>query len=131
MPDLLQRGSDWLEDQRTKHATKLVTYQRGVVGDGPSVQVQATIGKTAFDVDNGAGALLRVESRDYLVLAVDLVLEGEQTPPKQGDTIRESMGQTVMVYEVMAPGSAPHFRFSDPYRKTLRIHTKFVSQEPL
>lgn len=129
MPDLLQRGSDWLEDQRTKHATKLVTYQRGVVGDGPSVQVQATIGRTTFDVDNGTGALLRVESRDYLVLTADLVLNGEQTPPKQGDTIRESMGQTVMVYEVMAPGGAPHFRFSDPYRKTLRIHTKFVSQE--
>ncbi len=131
MPDLLQRGSDWLEDQRTQHATRLVTYQRGVVGDGPSVQVQATIGKTAFDVDNGAGALLRVESRDYLVLTADLVLNGEQTPPKQGDTIRESAGGMVMVYEVMAPGGAPHFRFSDPYRKTLRIHTKFVSQEPL
>ena len=131
MPDLLQRGSDWLEDQRTQHATRWVTYQRGVVGDGPSVQVQATIGRTTFDVDNGTDALLRVESRDYLILTVDLVLEGEQTPPKQGDTIRESMGQTVMVYEVMAPGGAPHFRFSDPYRKTLRIHTKFVSQEPL
>jgi len=133
MPDLLQKGSDWLEVQRTKHATRAVVYQRGAPGVGASVEVQATIGKTEFDVDNGAGVLLRVESRDYLILTADLVLDGEQTVPKQGDTIRESVGEVVMVYEVTgpAPGGAPHFRFSDPYRKTLRIHTKFISQEPL
>ena len=126
MPDLLQRGSDWLEDRRTKHATRMVVYQRGAPGVGASVEVQATIGRTEFDVDNGAGVLLRVESRDYLILTTDLVLDGEQTPPKQGDFICEHIGEREYVYEVMAPGGAPHFRFSDPYRRTLRIHTKFL-----
>jgi len=122
--DLLQRGSDWLEDQRTKHATRSVVYQRGE--GGSSIEVQATIGKTQFDVDNGAGVLLRVESRDYLILTTNLVLDGEQTAPKQGDLIRETVGEREYVYEVMAPGGAPHFRHSDPYRKTLRIHTKLL-----
>ena len=128
MIDLLQRGSDWLEDQRTKHATRVIVYQRGE--GGSSVEVQATIGKTEFDVDNGAGVLLRVESRDYLILTADLVLDGEQTAPKQGDLIREVVGEREYVYEVMAPGGAPHFRYSDPYRKTLRIHTKLLSVAP-
>ena len=30
-------------------------------------------------------------------------------------------------YEVLAPGTAPHYRWSDPYRITLRIHTKEVA----
>ena len=34
-----------------------------------------------------------------------------------------------VLYEVMAPGSEPHFQFSDPYRRTLRIHTKQVDVE--
>lgn len=131
MPDLLQRGSDWLEGQRTKHATRLVVYQRGAVGVGPSVEVSATVGKTVFDVDNGTGALIRVEARDYLLLAADLIFAGQRELPKQGDTIRETVGDELLTYEVMspAPGAEPHFRFSDPYRKTLRIHTKHVKTE--
>jgi len=30
---------------------------------------------------------------------------------------------------VMAPGKEPAWRYSDPYRKTLRIHTKHVDTE--
>jgi len=32
------------------------------------------------------------------------------------------------IYEVMSPGNEPHFRWSDTYRQTLRIHTKHVGQ---
>ena len=130
MPDLLEQASNWLEDQRTKHATRTVTYQRGDPGSGvSSVDVLATIGRTEFEVDDGAGALLKVESRDYLILTADLVLDGQQTPPKQGDFILETVGTTTYVYEVMAPGGAPHYRHSDPYRQTLRIHTKLIGTQ--
>jgi hypothetical protein len=46
MADLLERGSRWLEDQRTKHCTRDVTYVRGAA----SVLVRATVGRT---VDGG------------------------------------------------------------------------------
>ena len=76
MTDLLESASNWLEDQRTRHATRTVTYRRGALGSGgPSVDVLATIGRTEFEVDDGAGALVKVESRDYLILAADLVLD--------------------------------------------------------
>jgi len=122
MSDLLRHGSDWLEDQRTRHATRLVTYQRGLAQAG----VRATIGKTVFETDGGTGVLERTESRDYLILAADLTFEDVAILPNRGDRIRETEGSRVFVYEVMAPGRQPHYRYSDPYRKTLRIHTKHV-----
>jgi hypothetical protein len=123
--DLLEGASAWLDAQRLKFMSRTVSYCRGK----DSVDVRATIGKTVFEVDSGYAVLERVESRDYLVPAADLVLDGEVTLPARGDRIKETDGDKVFVYEVMAPGSEPHFIFSDPYRKTLRIHTKFIGTE--
>lgn len=125
MPDLLETSSAWLEDQRTRHLSRTVTYRR----DDQSAEVVATIGKTVFRVDDQYGAQIRSESRDYLILTADLVLDASPTLPQRGDQVRETVGDTVFVYEVLAPGDEPCFRFSDPYRKTLRIHTKQIDQE--
>jgi len=123
--DLLQQGSDWLEGMRTAHASRLVVYVRGT----DSVEVQATVGRTVFRLDKGYGVIERVEARDYLVLAVDLVLGGAVALPKAGDRIREVEGNKAFIYEVMAPGGEPCWRWSDLYRRTLRIHTKHVATE--
>jgi len=123
--DLLQRASDWLETRRTEHLTRSVVYVRGAF----SVEVPATVGRTMFEVDDGSGVLVRIESRDYLMLAEHLVLAGQVTLPLRGDRIRETEGSQTFVYEVMAPGKEPPWRYSDPYRKTLRIHTKQVDTE--
>ena len=125
MTNILQQGADWLEDMRHRHATVKVTYAR----DTESVVVQATIGRTVFEVDNGRGVLEKFESRDFLVLTQDLVLGGSPVLPERGDAIRETQGPTVHVYEVMAPGKEPHYLYSDPFRKTLRVHTKHVGTE--
>jgi hypothetical protein len=122
MPDLLRTASDWLEDMRTEHASGTVTYRR----DADSALLAATIGRTLFEVDDGFGVLQKYESRDFLVLAADLVLAGSPVLPKAGDRIDETAGTTTHVYEVMAPGKEPPWRYSDPYRKTIRIHTKQV-----
>ena len=120
MKDLLQYASDWLENKRTQYATCIVTYARG----NQTAQVPATVGKTIFEVDEGFNVLLRYESRDFLILTTDLVLGGLKTLPQKGDRIRETQDDTVYVYEVTAPGKEPAWRFCDPWRKTLRIHTK-------
>ena len=122
MADLLQRGMAWLESQRTKFMTQSVIYQRGT----DDIEVLATIGTTTFQVDDGDGAMLRVESRDYLILAADLMIGETPILPKRGDRIREASGGQVFVYEVMAPGDEPCWRWSDAYRQTMRIHTKQV-----
>lgn len=125
--DLLQQASDWLEEKRTQHASRVVAYTRGA----QSVDLPTTIGKTTFEVDDGYGVLVRHESRDFLVLAADLVLAAEQVLPQRGDRIRETQGQQVFVYEVTAPGKEPCWRYSDSFRKTLRIHTKQIDTEVL
>ena len=123
MADLLQQGLGWLEEQRTRHLTRTVTYRRGAL----SVDVQATIGETVFRLSDPLGAEVRHVRRDYLILAEDLVLGGQTVLPERGDRIEKTDSGETHVHEVMGPGSGePDWRWSDPYRKTLRIHTKHV-----
>jgi hypothetical protein len=123
--DLLDTGLSWLEDQRKKYMSRTVTYQRG----NNTVDVQATIGRTIFRTDDGYGAAVRTESRDFLITAADLVIDGAAVLPERGDQIRETVDAQVFIYEVLAPGDEQHFRYSDQYRRTLRIHTKFSGTE--
>ena len=125
MADLLRKASDWLEEQRTRHAASTVEYVRG----SRSAEIPASIGKTTFEVGDGYGVLVRHESRDFLVLAADLVLDSVTTVPERGDRVRETHGRQVFVYEVTAPGKEPCWRYSDAYRKALRIHTTQVDTE--
>jgi hypothetical protein len=125
MSNVLEQGAAWLADQLKTHASTEVLYTRGA----DQVTVNATIGKTEFEVDDGSGLLQRVQSRDYLIQAADLQLGGSPTLPLAGDRIRETVGDKTYVYEVMAPGKEPCYRFSDPFRRLLRIHTKLVATE--
>lgn len=125
MADLLSMSSAWLEDQRKKHRTVDVTYRRG----GDSVVVKATIGRTLFEQDDGAGVTVRVQVRDYLIDTADLVLAEQATLPAKGDRIEEIDAGQKHTYEVLPLGGEQHWRYSDPYRLTLRIHTKLIATE--
>ncbi|MBW7905360.1 MAG: hypothetical protein LC135_05020 [Phycisphaerae bacterium] len=125
MPDVLEKGLRWLDDQRHTHMTRTVVYQRGA----DAVEIAATIGRTEFEQVDEHGVVQRLQSRDFLVRASDLVLAGAPALPKAGDRIRETVIAQTFVYEVMAPGNEPPWRYSDPYRKALRIHTKHVATE--
>ena len=125
MTDMLDSAAEWLDDQRVRHLSRAVTYVRGE----SSVEVLAAVGHTVFEVDDGTGVLEQYESRDFIVSASDLVIDGVAITPARGDRIREEQAGTVYVYEVMAPGRFPHAKFSDRSRRTLRIHTKLVDTE--
>ena len=126
MGDLLEQGSAFLEDQRHRYMSRSVNYKRGTDG----VDLQATVGKTVFEQADANGLIQRLEARDFLIRAEDLVLAGQTTLPRAGDQVRETQGSTTHVYEVMAPGGEPPFRYSDPFRRTLRVHTKHIATEP-
>ena len=125
MADLLQQGAAWLEGMRHRHASRPVTYQRG----SQSVALNATVGRSVFQVVAADGLVEQVERRDYLIRAADLALGGAATEPYVGDRIRETIGARVEVYEVMGAGQEKHFRKSDPDGLTLRIHTAHVGTE--
>lgn len=123
--DLLQRGLEWLEARRKQHLVQTVVYER----EGESIELAATPGRTEFEQSDEYGGIQRWESRDWLVTTTDLVLAGVQTLPRPGDRIRHSVGASTLVYEVMSPAGMPAFKYTDPYRITLRIHAKQVGTE--
>lgn len=127
MADLLANAATWLAQQRTKHLTQQIVYRRETL----MVTVPATIGKTEFEVDDEFGVVQRIESRDFLILASDLVLDGTVTIPQRGDIIEKQPGTQSLQFEVTAPGKEPCWRYSDLYRQTLRIHTKFIGVAPV
>jgi hypothetical protein len=122
MSDLLQQASGWLEEKRTAYASHVVTYVRG----DKSVALSATVGKTTFEIDDGYGVLVRHESRDFLILVDELILDGKKSLPERGDRIGELQGGKTVIYEITAPGREPCWRYSDPWRMTLRIHTQQI-----
>ncbi|MCE9530357.1 MAG: hypothetical protein K8T89_04380 [Planctomycetes bacterium] len=126
MTDLLQFGSDWLADRLKEYVSRLVAYRRGTT----EVVLRATIGRTLLKLDDGYGGV-RMEwtDRDFLIHAADLVLDGHAVLPERGDLIRETNGIQTFEYELMAAGNEPPWRWSDSYRKLLRIHAKQVGTE--
>jgi hypothetical protein len=120
--DLIGGALEWLEGMRHKHATRSVTYIRGL----DAINIQATVGRSVFQIVSGEGAAETVERRDYIIRAADLVFGGVMTLPQVGDRVREFLGGKVQEYEVVATGQEPHYRKSDPDGMALRIHTALV-----
>lgn len=112
MADLLKQGSHWLEQMRTTHMSSPVIYRR--VGHA-DIEVQATIGKTDYEVADEYGATIRSHVVDFLILADDLDLE-----PQAGDVIVTD-GRKYEVMDLAGEGSK---RWSDSHHTTYRIHTK-------
>ena len=122
MPDVIANGAAWLADQRKAHLSKEITYVAGAT----TATVLATIGRTEFEVVGEGGVMERTESRDFIVATADL-----SAAPARGDQIRETVGATVHLFEVMAPvQSAPPWRWADASRTAYRIHTRLVGTEP-
>ena len=125
MPNLLEQGASWLAGKLVGSAGTPVRYVR----DGGETELVAVIGRTEFEQTDEYGGIQRIQSRDYLIRAADLVIGGAATLPQAGDRIRETVAAQTFVYEVMAPGQQPPWRYSDPFRQVLRIHTKHVDTE--
>jgi len=120
MADLIKNAMVWLEAQRREHLSIPIIYRRG----DASAAITATVGKTVFKVTDDYGRYQHIESRDYLVNASELILEGQSILPQSGDEIEENG----FIYEVMAPNGEPEWRYSDSYRQCLRIHTKLTGK---
>ena len=124
--DVIERGLDWLTTKLNAFAAQQVSYRRG----SAELAVCATFGRTLLKLDDGYGGI-RMEwtDRDFLIPAAKLILSGSATLPQRGDVIRETRSGTTFVYEVLAPGSEPAWKWADPFRKMIRIHTKQVGTE--
>ncbi|MDY7000032.1 MAG: hypothetical protein SW019_25880, partial [Actinomycetota bacterium] len=97
---------------------------------GDEVEVTAVPGKTNFQRADDNGLIVEVEVHDELIAAADLVINEETFEPAEGDQIDVAEGATVLTYEVMPPGPGESaWRYKDPGRSALRIHTKLIGSE--
>ncbi|MDB5294909.1 MAG: hypothetical protein JWO31_892 [Phycisphaerales bacterium] len=99
-----------------------VTYYRG----SDAVAVLATVGRAVTGNRDDYGLSVRTESRDYLIDAAALVIGGQAVEPRGGDRIVEGNPQTGAAFEVMELPGEPCWRYSDPQRTVIRLHTKYV-----
>ena len=125
MKDVLRDGQSWLAAKLKQFASREVIYRR----DDQSTVVNATIGTTKGEQDAGDGLILQTEIRDYLIDAADLSLDGTLTLPERGDLIIEVESGVRFTYEVLPIGNQKPWRYSDPFRLKLRIHTKLIASE--
>lgn len=147
MTDLFAVAAQWLETNRRNFCASVVTYCRGEL----TASLPATIGKTTFEVENTFGVMERFESRDFIILASDLLLGGfggltpgevmaltadefaallasDPATPQPGDQIQETAGAKTLSYQLFSPGHEPLWRWSDSFRNAIRAHTKLVAQ---
>lgn len=119
--DLIDRGAKWLAKKRAASLVRDVVYK---VSGGATLTVQATIGRSEFEVVTASGLVERIESRDFIVASG--VLGGD---PKRGDRVVESDGVTEWTYEALSMPGQSHWRWADASRTAVRIHTKLVGTE--
>lgn len=94
------------------------------VKDGNSIDMLATIGLTEFHNADG-----HFRSRDFILLNKFFKFNGESITPECGDFIYETTKGAGVRYKVSAPITEPVFRYADPHKKALRIHT--VESDPI
>ena len=123
MSNLLERGAAWLATKLKASASQTVTYRRG---EG-LVELQAVIGKTEFGEGETQDAVVTHRMRDYLILTADLSIAGQAILPEIGDRIEEVAGGKIHKHEVLATPSGEVYRYADPFRIQLRIHTKEIA----
>ena len=103
-------------------AGETILYRRG----GQSVELPAVTADVAYEQQDSEGFTQVFHSRDFLVEAAGLLLDGETVLPQEHDRIRQLHEDNF--YEVMGPGDGPCFQFSDPYEQQFRIHTKRIEK---
>lgn len=110
---------------RTIRATAgvTVTIRRGKIA---VENVTAGVGRTAYEVTDEYGAVVKVETRDYLFDPADYAKVDPQNPlPQRNDCIEETGPDSVIrSHQLTEPVKGDGvYRWQDQFRTGLRVHT--------
>lgn len=121
MGDVLRdRIGGYLNDRLSEVAASLVTYRRG--DDEFEILARASPPE-AQEIDDD-GAYRDVNQQVWIVKAEDMKIDDASITPAPGDQITSDG----IVFDVASDGGIPCFRWSDPWRKAMRIYTKESKQ---
>lgn len=106
-------------------AARAINALSGLYSDGTnSVSLTVIPGETTFERETTPGLFTTTHSQDLLILAAELILDDAVVLPQLGDTFTATIAGSSTVYEVMSPDGDRHYRWSDPFKKVLRVFTK-------
>ncbi len=97
-----------------------------IVGGQVVEDVVANRGKGSLAIESAAGVQVQADSADFIVLARQLVINGQRVTPKQGNRVRFVENGQTKTFELMNPP----FDTSDLAGTLLRLHAKFLSATP-
>lgn len=113
---MLKNASTWLAAQREKFLALDCLY---INKKGEEFAIKATIGKTEFYAPDAYGIVVKMEYRDFIF-----------RPPETEDTFTPQSGDIILwdqqEYEVLAPESRTVWKWSDPFKTSIRVHTKHL-----
>lgn len=119
MSDMIADGITWLNTQRAAHLSQTVTYRRG----DNEHELTATRGRTEYEMADEYGLVLGAHMVDFLILAADFPVVFDE--PTAGDLLIVDSVQ----FEALAFGGDRCWRWSDPERTLMRIHTREVGSD--
>lgn len=123
MTNALQTGASWLADRLHASASADVVYSRGT----SATSLTATLGSQLLRVtDRNGNTKVERTDRDFIVRAADLTLDGIQVEPQRGDHFDLTTNGVTERFEVMAPQGEAPWRYSDPHKLMVRIHSKYL-----
>lgn len=122
MPNLMQRGQEWLAQQMLQFASVSATYRRG----NATVPLTVVVGRKDFQVEAGDGRLY-FRAWDWLIDPTTLILNGVVTLPERGDQVMVDLGHGSETFLVLPEAAGPAWEWSDPYQSLIRVHTQKVA----
>lgn len=91
--------------------------------DAGSVVVDAVVCRSKMVVESATGAILQVQSHDYIVRASDLIIASVVVTPLKGNTVSRVFAGLTYTYQLMIPT----FDLHDHAGLFLRLHSKLIS----
>lgn len=105
-----------------------VTYTSGATFG----TVQAIPANTLAETVDESNAMVKTRRKDYLVSVAALAAIGISDHPQRGDTIEETLGDTVYKWEAIGPSGQPPWVWHDgPIQETYRIHVQLIAETPV
>jgi len=103
-----------------------VVYVRG----SQECELDASFGKTKFEIVDQVGMLQNVESHDFILRSASMLFGDELFIPRDLDEVRVTRGGHVHRYIVTQygntlEGNSQVSRWCDPYGTQIRVHTRY------